>query len=128
MAHAEVLEAFNALFEALTQERDAARGSALFAADEDVVMWGSGADEHAVGPAAVAELHRAIAARPDTLVFHWRERHVRVEGDVGWVNAAGEVVAPGGDGEQRVPYRLTAVLVRRQGSWRWHTFSGSVPD
>jgi hypothetical protein len=25
-------------------------------------------------------------------------------------------------------YRITALLVRRDGAWRWHTFNGSEPD
>jgi hypothetical protein len=43
--------------------------------------------------------------------------------------ADGEVaVTPAGAAPRTSPYRLTAVLVRRDGEWRWHTFNGSEPN
>jgi hypothetical protein len=51
-----------------------------------------------------------------------------VAGDVAWVNAVGTLRVESPGQEQRIaPYRITAVLVRRDGAWRWHTFSGSEP-
>lgn len=124
-----VLRAFDALFETLTVQRDAEAGVALFAGDADVVMWGSDEAEEAVGRAAIAELHRGIAASQADVTFRWDARHVHVEGDAAWVNAAGTVTIarPGGAVPRTGPYRLTAVFVRRDGTWRWHTFSGSEP-
>jgi ketosteroid isomerase-like protein len=127
-ADAEVLSTFDALLEALTERRDGAAGTSLFAGDDDVVMSGSEEGERAVGPAAVAALHRSIAASPARLAFAWRERSVHLEGDVAWVDAAGEVrVERDGAAPLTLPYRVTAVLVRRDGAWRWHTFHGSQP-
>jgi ketosteroid isomerase-like protein len=71
----------------------------------------------------------AIADVADDLSFRWHQRHIHVEQDVAWVNADGEVtVARAGAAPRTTPYRLTAVLVRRQGTWRWHTFNGSEPN
>lgn len=123
-----VLAAFDALFEALVDRRDAEAGSRLFADDADVLMWGSEESEQAIGPDAIAELHRAIAASPAELAFAWERRLVHVEGDVAWVSAAGTVrVARPGGAPRTTPYRAIAVLVRRSHAWRWHTFSGSEP-
>lgn len=74
------------------------------------------------------ELLEGVAASPATLEFRWRERRVRREGDVAWVNAAGTVaVAAPGEPSLELPYRVTAVFLRLGGRWLWHTHSGSAP-
>jgi uncharacterized protein (TIGR02246 family) len=124
----DVLGVFDALFETLTRRRDAEAGTALFADDADIVMWGSEESEQAMGGEAVAELHGAVAAASSELTFRWHERHVHVEGDAAWVNAAGDVsVQLPGERTRTTSYRMTAVFVRRGGTWRWHTFTGSEP-
>jgi uncharacterized protein (TIGR02246 family) len=128
MSERDVLAVFDALFEALTVRRDAAAGTALFADDADIRMWGSEEPERALGRAAVAELHRALAESPATLTFELTERWVHVEGDVAWVSAAGPVrIERPGEAPATTSYRLTAILVRRDGAWRWHTFHGTEP-
>jgi ketosteroid isomerase-like protein len=124
----DVLRVFDALFEALTRQRDAEAGTELFADDADIVMWGSEESEQAIGRAAVAELHGAVAAIAGELTFRWHQRHVHVEGHAAWVNAAGEVsVQLPGEATRVSSYRMTAVFVWRAGTWRWHTFTGSEP-
>ena len=44
---------FDALFERATRDRDASGAAAVFAADDDVTMWGSDETEREVGPYAV---------------------------------------------------------------------------
>lgn len=128
MSDAAILDTFAAVFERLTVDRDAAAATAHFAADDDVWMSGSAPEELAVGPEAVAELHRTIARSPLTLAFEWDRRIVHREGDVAWVNAAGSMRLEAAGGEPAtLPYRVTAVFVRRGGAWRWHTFHGSAP-
>jgi ketosteroid isomerase-like protein len=124
VGHEDILATFDRLYDEACVRRDADAAVALWAGDEDVTMWGSDLDERAHGPEAVAGLVRAIAAGKSRLRFRWDEQHVRAEGDVAWVNAAGAVTVDGSE----VPYRTTGVLVRRDGGWRWHTHHGSVPD
>jgi ketosteroid isomerase-like protein len=54
-------------------------------------------------------------------------RDVSSVGDVAWLYAEGHVVISGDDSEQRSPYRLTGVLERMAGTWRWRLFHGSEP-
>jgi hypothetical protein len=123
-----VLETFDSLFRALCQDRDPAAATALFVDDEDAVMWGSQIDERAVGQGEIAELHRAIAESPAKVAFRWSDRLVHVEDDVAWVNAAGEVLVELDQEPPRIgAYRAIAIIVRRAGAWRWHTFHGSEP-
>ncbi len=125
----DVVEAFDGLIDALTRRRDADAAVALYATDDDVAFWGSTVDEIAFGPDAVAGVLREIARSPTGLTSTWEPHRVHVEGDVAWVNAVGEIRVENPGQEPRIaPYRITAVLVRRDGGWRWHTFSGSEPD
>src|ERR1700742_1678984 len=124
----EILAAFAAFFDRLTVDRNAAAATALFADDDDIWMSGSDLPELAIGSEAIAALHRHVATRPFTLTFIWDRRMVNREGDVAWVNAAGTLLVEYEDREpMTMHYRLTAVLVRRDGTWRWHTFNGSEP-
>jgi ketosteroid isomerase-like protein len=129
-AEAEVLARFDAFDEALTGRRDAAAALALFVADDDIVMWGSGRQEVALGRPAVKRLFEQIGASTSAakLSFRWQSRQVRIEGDVAWVNAVGEFVDEHPErGTETGPYRITALFLRRQGEWFWHTHSGSEP-
>jgi ketosteroid isomerase-like protein len=124
----EILTAFGKLIDALTQRRDAAAAIALFADDEDVTFWGSREDDIAVGPVAVANMVRGITAANHQVHTSFPQRRVSIVGDVGWVNAVGEVRAPAsGPPLRTAPYRITGIFVCRDGAWRCHTFSGSEP-
>lgn len=126
---AELLEVFDALYAAAAQSRDAAATMRLFAEDPDITMWGSDEPEQAVGPAAVGALVDSIVATETSLAFRWSSRRVHVESETAWVNAVGEVALVEPDGAERTtPYRVTAVFVRRDGRWLWHTHSGSEPN
>jgi ketosteroid isomerase-like protein len=120
----DVLETFAALYEAACERRDAAAAAELFVADDDVWFAGSDLPELARGPVEAQQLLEAITRSASTLHFEWESQQVRVEGNVAWVNAVGRVFV---DGSRELPYRATAVLVRRGGAWRWHTHNGSEP-
>jgi ketosteroid isomerase-like protein len=123
----EVIAAFDGLYEALLKRGDPEDAVSLFA-DGDVVFWGSGREEQALGRPALTELFGAIAEIGHTLSFDWSHRQVGVEGDAAWVSAIGHFTHTPADGPpQRGPYRVTAVFVRRGGRWLWHTYSGSEP-
>jgi ketosteroid isomerase-like protein len=123
-SHGDPLDVFDALYSAACDDRDAAAVHALWATDPDTVMWGSDEDERAHGPEEVKALLEAVVASPSELGFDWEEREHHVEGDVCWINARGSLYVNG----EATPYRVTAVLVRRDGVWRWHTHSGSEPN
>lgn len=123
----DVLRTFDALFTAACVERDAAVAAAHFVDDASISFSGSDLDEHATNWAALLSLLQAIAASPSTLRFEWSQKVVHVTGDTAWVNAVGSVAISGPGENRTIPYRLTAVVLRRSGRWRWHTFAGSSP-
>jgi ketosteroid isomerase-like protein len=100
----------------------------LFVEDADITFWGSEEAEEAVGPSALRAFAAAAATGEDSFRFEWPERRVQIAGDVAWVNAVGTCEwTPAGEDTRLVSYRLTAVLVRRDGRWLWHTHHGSEP-
>jgi len=124
----DVLTTFFALIDALTEQRDAEAAIALYATDEDVVFSGSTQDEVGFGPEAVAAVLRAIVASPTRLSLSPERRQVREEDNVAWANITGRIrVEEPGTAPRDAPYRITAIFVRRDGAWRWHTFNGSEP-
>lgn len=126
---AELLATFDALYTAATQARDTEAAMCLFAQDADITMWGSDEPDHAVGTAAIGALVDSIVASESPIAFRWSSRRVHLESDVAWVNAVGEFALdlPEG-GERTTPYRVTAIFVRRDRRWLWHTHSGSEPN
>ncbi len=123
----QVLAAFDDLDRAL-ERRDRAAVEALWVTDEDLTFWGSAAPEAAVGPAGLRGLLDLLDAVPGSFALTWSARRLRVSGDVAWVNAEGVATwERPGEGVARLPYRQTAILVRRAGRWLWHTHHGSEP-
>jgi ketosteroid isomerase-like protein len=119
VAGTDPLDTFRALFRAIIDDADVDAFMALWAVDEDVTMWGSELAERAVGHDQIRTLAEGIAGAQ--LAFIWDELRVHDAGDTAWINAAGSV--------NGMPYRLTAILVRRRArEWKWHTFNGSVPE
>ena len=123
-----MLTAFEALYAAACVERDAAAAAALFLDEPGISFSGSDLEEHATTRAGLLKILTLVAASPGSLRFHWSERQVHITGDTAWVNAAGSVAISGPDGQRTIPYRVTAVLLRRDGRWLWHTHAGSSPD
>ena len=119
-----VTQSFEQLFKSILEERNVDAFMDCWASDSDVTMWGSDLHERAVGRDAIRALGTQIAASAHAVRFEWDETRVHDEGDTGWLNATGALYVDG----ERSDYRMTAVFVRRDGRWRLHTFSGSIPD
>jgi ketosteroid isomerase-like protein len=98
-----------------------------FVDDVDVLLVGSEDGEIARGRAAIEALMRGLFDLPMRLTWDWRRRTVSHIGDIAWVFADCEVVLTFADGEKRKPYRMTGVLQRLAGRWRWRQFHGSEP-
>jgi ketosteroid isomerase-like protein len=118
------IAAFDALYRHACDERDPSATLALWTTDPDIVMWGSDEDERAHGPEEVKALIESVCNSPSEIAFEWEDKECHVEGDVAWVNARGTLYVNG----EASPYRVTAVLIRRDDTWRWHTHSGSEPN
>ena len=124
---AEVWAAFKALDKAF-DDRDAEAVLAGFVDDPDLTLWRSSEAEKAVGPAELRTFLTWIFALPGSFTIDYEEHHVRVEGDVAWINAAGTGTWDDGAGTtKQMPHLVTAVFRRVDGAWRCHTRNGSQP-
>jgi ketosteroid isomerase-like protein len=88
---------------------------AAFSGDPDCKLIGSEAGEEALGPAALRKFFVGMFARPSTFSVTWRSRRASINGDTAWFSA--EVDTHMSTGDRTGPYRITGVLVRRDGLW-----------
>ena len=97
-----------------------------FVDDDDVMVVGSEASEIEIGREQIAQMLKTLAAGP-AVRFTWKQTRSGSTGDVAWLFASGDAVIMDSGKETRLPYRLTGVLERRSGRWKWRQFHGSEP-
>jgi hypothetical protein len=119
-----VLTAFNALLGHVANGR-LNETMACFSDDADVALYGSEAADTAIGPAAIREHFAMLYAKPFRVLFDLQPGKVSSQSNVAWLTAGGTYRLTSDDAQH--PYRLTAIMVRRQDRWLWQVFSGSEP-
>ena len=124
MAFQELDVVLDALIHALV-DRDLAGTLVCFTSEKEPAVVGSEAGEMALGRSEVEGFFRRIYARPQPFRFDFPERSWSVHGDVAWLTADGSVVEPAAT--EGKPYRLTAVCVVEDGTWKLALWSGSEP-
>jgi hypothetical protein len=98
---------------------------AAFSGDPDCTLIGSEMGEEALGPAALRGFFVKMFERPGTFSVAWRSRRASINGDTAWFSA--EVDAHMSTSDRRGQYRITGVLVRRDGRWLWQLYHGAEP-
>jgi uncharacterized protein (TIGR02246 family) len=96
---------------------------AIFTGDEDTMLIGAISGEFAVGASQVAALFRRVFVEPQHMSMVWGRVEVFCSGEVAWFAADGAMLA----WDTRIPYRLTVVLERRDGQWKFAQFHASAP-
>jgi uncharacterized protein (TIGR02246 family) len=94
---------------------------------EDGVLVGSEPGEVARGREAIRKLVAGIYARPARYIWDWRTVDIKVDADMGWVFAEGQLVQSDGDGRTELPYRVSGVFGWNGQRWLWRLFHGSEP-
>lgn len=97
--------------------RDAAGFMACFAPDDDVVLFGTGADEKRIGPAAIEAQAARDWAQTESIALRLDDIAVSAAGDVAWAAADGAFEIRAGGAEMALPARTTFVLESRDGKW-----------
>lgn len=95
---------------------------------EDALLVGSELGEIASGREAIRTMIGTLFSRPARYIWDWQSVDIRVDGDLGWLFAEGQVVRSDSDGRVAVPYRLSAVLGWNGQQWLWRLFHGSEPQ
>jgi uncharacterized protein (TIGR02246 family) len=113
---AAVLAAFEAFLHA-SEQQDMDRLLALFAPDPDLVLIGTDADELAVGVAEVKKVFERQAAHGLTTSWEVVWSSVSAAGSVAWIAMRGVAHIRAAGQASHVPFRCTAVLEEREGTW-----------
>ncbi len=109
-----------ALVDAL-RTRDLVAAAAVFA--DDALLLGSGREEVAAGAAEVHAFLSRLLARPDTVGWEWDAVEAGGQGGTTWFHLPCELVT----GDLRLPYRLSGVVVERDGAHVLAQLHGSRP-
>lgn len=91
------------------------------------LLVGSETGEIARGRPAIAAFFQSLFAQPVTIGWDWASLETGAEGDVLWFFAEGHAVLDRAGQVDRVPYRLSGILVRRPGGLIWRQFHGAEP-
>lgn len=103
--------------------------SALALCSKDIVFVGSGEGEQAVGHEAIIGMARTLAAQAADVEFTVTDSTLDVEvyGDVAVIASFGTANLRSPRGNRSGAYRLTGILVREEGLWKWRIHHGSEP-
>ncbi|MCU9848919.1 nuclear transport factor 2 family protein [Defluviimonas sp. WL0024] len=91
---------------------------ACFGTDPDVTVFGTGADEKPVGPAAIEAQVKRDWAQTDAIAIKLFNPAVSAAGDIAWVSSDGAFEITAGGQDMTLPARVTYVLQREDGAWR----------
>ena len=99
------------------QNRDIEGLMALFAPDDDQVLFGTGIDEKRIGRDQIKFQAERDWAQTEALAFNFNWRQVSAAGPVAWLAAEGLGQGKVGGQEIEFPLRMTAVLEQRGDEW-----------
>lgn len=108
-------------------QRDIGHIQSAFAADPDISLIGTGADEKRIGWEGIRLLMERDWAQSEAASMEIGQYGVSVAGTVAWVIADVRVTAKAGDENIDLALRGTAVLENQGGSWRIQQFHLSAP-
>lgn len=101
---------------------------AQFSAGPTATYAGSEAGETATGVPALRRLFTDVFGREEAYSFRLPQVMHDDVGGRAWLLAEGAVLEHRrGQATQSFPYRITGVLVREAGAWRWALLTGSEP-
>jgi ketosteroid isomerase-like protein len=124
---AAVLATLNKLTESYAQ-RDMEGLMALIAPDDDLVLFGTGADEKRLGRDGFRLQAERDWAQAEALDFQIGWHSVSAAGSVAWLAADGTGRGRAGGQEFAFPFRLTAVLEQRGDEWFFVQSHFSLPS
>jgi len=99
------------------RSRDLEGLMALMIPEDDLILYGTGADEKRIGPDGTRIQAKRDWSQTDSLEFKFTWRQVSEAGPVAWVSADGEGEGKAGGQTFTFPFRMTAVLEKRGEQW-----------
>ncbi|MCX6174621.1 MAG: nuclear transport factor 2 family protein [Ignavibacteriales bacterium] len=95
---------------------------------DDIMVVGSDSGEVFIGRERVQEFMKVIVSMPFVFSFDMDQVIINHSENIAWVFVESKMVHTGSNGKvSKVPYRITAVMIKRGNEWKWKVFSGSIP-
>ncbi len=95
---------------------------------EDIIVIGSDSGEVFVGRDRVKLFMKMIVSMPFVFSFEMDRPVITQRQNIAWMFSDGNMVHTRSNGKvSKVPYRITAVLIKKGNEWKWKMFSGSIP-
>lgn len=97
--------------------RDIAGLMACFAPDDDIVLYGTGADEKRVGPRAIRAQAERDWAQTENAAMTFRSQTISAAGNVAWASMDGSFDVRADGEDISMPARVSVVLEKRGDRW-----------
>jgi ketosteroid isomerase-like protein len=95
---------------------------------DDIMVVGSDSGEVFIGKERVRVFMKMIVSMPFIFSFEIDKPVINQHQDIAWVFCDSKMVHTRTNGKvSKIPYRITAVLVKKGNEWKWKMFSGSIP-
>ena len=100
----------------------------VFDDTDDIIVVGSDTGEIFIGRERVKYFMQALIDMPFVFSFEMDLVSINAGQNTAWAFVDGKMVHTKNDGTAlKIPYRIMAVMVKKDGGWKWKVFSGSIP-
>lgn len=123
----EVIEALN-LWNTACKNADLEKVMSMFDDSENIMVIGSANGEVSKGK---DEIRKWLGELFGFAGFSWEMNRIDIDNNdkTAWVFIEGAMVVKIHNGEtNKMPYRFTAILIKKKNVWKWRLFDGSVPQ
>jgi hypothetical protein len=110
------------------RDRNLSKALSVFDSTRQVLLVGSDSIEVFHGYEGVRRMLTSFFSSPDRAYFDLNEPSIQQQGTSAWMFVSGGIIVQeGGRITSRTPYRISVVLVKKGGTWKWTLFHGSIP-
>jgi hypothetical protein len=110
------------------RDRNISKALSVFDSTRQVLLVGSDSAEVFPGYEGVRRLLTAFFSGPDRAYFDLGEPIIQQQGTSAWMFVSGGIIVQEGARViSRTPYRISIVLIKKGGAWKWTLFHGSSP-
>jgi len=100
----------------------------VFDDTDDIIVVGSDTGEIFIGRERVKYFMQALIDMPFVFSFEMDLVSINAGQNTAWAFVDGKMVHTKNDGTAlKIPYRIMAVMVKKDSGWKWKVFSGSIP-
>lgn len=109
--------------------KDVNRALAVFDTNANVILAGSSIDELHMGNEAIKKFLEKFLSNPFRVSWDLTNMRVGQNDNTAWIFVDGKAIIDRDNGKRtEMPYRITVVMVKKDDTWKWRLFNGSVPE